>query len=74
MDQEIILQIVAMIIDALRVPHIAVLAGMLGIGVLLLLLARLCLVRRFENGEVERRSVVVDELVNQKWHFRQIRF
>ena len=55
MNQEIILQIVAMIIDALRVPHIAVLAGMLGIGVLLLLLARLCIVRPLDNGETERR-------------------
>ena len=74
MNQEIILQIVAMVIDALRVPHIAVLAGMLGISVLLLLLAWLCLVHRVENGGAERRSVVVDELVNQKGDFRQIRF
>lgn len=40
MDQEIILQIISMIIDALRVPHIAVLAGMLGIGVLLFRIQR----------------------------------
>lgn len=74
MNQEIILQIVSLIIDALKVPHIAVLAGMLGIGVPLLLLVKSCIDRPFRNEEIERRSVVVDELVNHKGHFRQIRF